>query len=65
MNSFMCGWMVGFMMATIGMAFATDLPVPPKHKPELCLQTGRQPYPGQTLKADKSCPSGLRWVYGE
>lgn len=31
--------------------------------PELCLQTGRTPYPGQTLQADKSCPSGLRWRF--
>lgn len=40
----------------------TDLLIPlPRKLPELCLQTGRQPYQGQTLQADKTCPSGLRW----
>lgn len=45
-------------------AFAADLAIPkPKHAPELCLQTGHEPYPGQMLKTDKTCPSGLRWVF--
>jgi hypothetical protein len=35
------------------------------HKAERCLQTGKNPYPGQTLKVDKTCKSGMRWVYGE
>lgn len=41
---------------------AADLPLPkPRPAPELCLQDGRQPFPGQTLIVDKTCPSGLRW----
>jgi hypothetical protein len=35
----------------------------PGKPPELCLQTGREPYSGQTLQADKTCPSGLRWRF--
>ena len=62
MNNFMCGWMIGFMMATIGMALAADLPVP-KKPPELCLERDKKPYPGQTLQTDKTCPTGLRWIF--
>ena len=39
------------------------LAIPPAHKnPELCLQTGKKPFSGQTLQVDKTCPSGLRWT---
>jgi len=31
--------------------------------PELCLETGKEPFPGQTLQADTSCPTGLRWRF--
>lgn len=42
--------------------FAADLPLPkPRPAPELCLQDGHQPFPGQTLIIDRTCPSGLRW----
>ena len=30
--------------------------------PELCLEAGHEPYPGQTLQQDVSCVSKLRWV---
>ena len=39
------------------------LPVHSKKPPELCLQTGREPYAGQTLQVDKTCPAGLRWRF--
>lgn len=35
----------------------------PVRVPELCLQTGREPYAGQTLQVDKTCPTGLRWRF--
>ncbi len=31
--------------------------------PQLCLETGKEPFPGQTLQADVSCPTGLRWIF--
>ncbi len=31
--------------------------------PERCLETGKEPFPGQTLQADTSCPTGLRWIF--
>ena len=35
----------------------------PLAAPELCLrQSGKEPYPGQTLQHDESCPTKLRWV---
>jgi hypothetical protein len=37
-------------------------PPPVAAAPELCLQTGREPYPGQTLQHDETCPTKLRWV---
>jgi hypothetical protein len=47
------------------LVFLADLALPmhPKKPPELCLQTGITPFPGQTLQADKTCPSGLRWKF--
>lgn len=48
-------------------ARATDIPLPRArpaiYKPEPCMDPDVKPDPGQTLRADKSCPSGLRWVY--
>lgn len=56
---FAFGAAIGFC---IGKAHSADLPLPrPRPAPELCLQDGRQPFPGQTLIVDKTCPSGLRW----
>lgn len=62
---FFFGFLVGFLVAgSINYAFAADLPLPKSRKPpEMCLQTGRQPFAGQTLQADKACPSGLRWRF--
>jgi len=56
---------IAFLVGTIGMkVFAADLPIPkPRSVPERCLVTGEQPAPGQTLRVDKRCASGLRWVY--
>jgi hypothetical protein len=34
----------------------------PTAAPELCLETGKEPYPGQTLQHDETCPTKLRWV---
>ncbi len=31
--------------------------------PQLCLENGKEPFPGQTLQADASCPTGLRWRF--
>ncbi len=31
--------------------------------PQLCLENGKEPFPGQTLQADVSCPTGLRWRF--
>lgn len=65
------GLIIGFLL---GKAQAADLDLPPiikyginppKYQPELCLQDGKNGFPGQTLKADKGCKSGLRWVYQE
>ena len=51
-------------MALGGFARAADFPLPkPRKPPELCLQPGRQPFPGQTLKTDMDCPTKLRWVF--
>lgn len=53
--------------------FAADLALPPiikygislpKYHPELCLES-RKSFPGQELKPDKTCKSGLRWTYSE
>ena len=30
--------------------------------PELCLEAGHEPFPGQTLQHDDTCPTKLRWV---
>lgn len=62
---FFFGFFAGFVLcASINYAFAADLPLPkPRKPPEMCLQTGRQPFAGQTLQADKTCPSGLRWRF--
>ncbi len=73
------GFLLGLAVAS--KAHAADLIMPPppnyrasdprphvditQHKPELCMLAGVQPYPGQTLKVDRTCWSGLRWVYGE
>jgi hypothetical protein len=35
------------------------------HKPQACMEAGNKPASGQTLKVDKTCKSGMRWVYGE
>lgn len=55
-----------FIFAAFYAAFGADLS-PPKPKsvrpPELCLQTGRKPFPGQTLQQDDTCPTKLRWVF--
>lgn len=61
-----------FIFAIFYAAFGADL-VPPRHliqigrspvrAPELCLQTGRKPFPGQTLQQDDTCPTKLRWVF--
>jgi hypothetical protein len=37
--------------------------IPSPKAPQLCLETGKEPFPGQTLQADPSCPTGLRWKY--
>lgn len=46
----------------IGKLQAAYLPLP-KKKFELCLQAGRDTYPGQTLHTDKTCSTGMRWVF--
>jgi hypothetical protein len=56
--------MLCIVVLTAAAVFAADIPTV-KYKPELCLQKGKQAYPGQTLKPDKKCKSGLRWVYLE
>ena len=56
--------MLCLIVLTAAAVFAADIPMV-KYKPELCLQKGKQAYPGQTLKPDKKCKSGLRWVYLE
>jgi|SRR5216684_95991 len=35
----------------------------PSPAPERCLETGVEPISGQTLQADTSCPTGMRWKY--
>jgi hypothetical protein len=62
MNNFMCGWMVGFMMALVGPLFAADLVIP-RSSAERCLVAGENGLPDQTLHEDKRCKSGLRWIY--
>ncbi len=37
--------------------------IPSSNTPQLCLETGKEPFPGQTLQADPSCPTGLRWKF--
>src|SRR6266852_1962229 len=37
--------------------------IPSSNTPQLCLETGKEPFPGQTLQADASCPTGLRWKF--
>ena len=54
--------LIGVLLACVPVS-AADLALPKKRAPELCLQTGREPYSGQTLQADKTCPSGLRWRF--
>jgi hypothetical protein len=46
-------------------SLATPLPAPiaPVKPAESCLKPGGQPAPGQTLQADKTCPSGMRWIF--
>jgi len=52
------------LLLTAWKSHAADLPLPKSATPpELCLTTGKNPSPGQTLKADKTCPSGMRWVF--
>lgn len=62
------------LVLALSAAFAADLALPPiirygvnppKYHPELCLQPGRNAYPGQVLKPDSTCPTGFRWVYQE
>ena len=58
--------MLCVVVLTAAAVFAAEIHVSMvKYKPELCLQKGKQAYPGQTLKPDKKCKSGLRWVYLE
>ena len=56
--------MLCLIVLTAAAVFAADKSIV-KYKTELCLQKGKQAYPGQTLKPDKKCRSGLRWVYLE
>lgn len=50
--------------AIVSLARGADLRIPlPKPRPEACLQAGREPLPGQTLQADKTCPTGMRWRF--
>ena len=37
--------------------------IPSPKAPQPCLENGKEPFPGQTLRADTSCPTGLRWKY--
>ena len=61
------GILIGFCL---GKAYAADL-APPRihavkavaHASEICLETGKNPAPGQTLQVDKTCKSGMRWVF--
>jgi hypothetical protein len=71
--------LLGFTIMGFGQrVFGADLPIPrvrpatplPKTftpnvsiPPERCLKTGENPSAGQTLHVDKSCPSGLRWIF--
>lgn len=43
----------------------SKLPIPPKYKLERCVVTGNDGYPGQVIQDDKTCKSGLRWIYLE
>jgi hypothetical protein len=60
---YILAFLIGFAIVAVAMkVHAADLALP-KQKPELCMQSGREPSPGQTLHADKTCPSGMRWVF--
>ena len=37
--------------------------IPSSNTPQLCLENGKEPFPGQTLQADITCPTGLRWRF--
>ena len=39
------------------------IPAPMSRGSESCLTNGVEPIPGQTLQADTTCPTGLRWKY--
>lgn len=45
--------------ADLAIPKAKVIPAPLEH----CLETGHEPLAGQTLHADKSCKSGMRWVF--
>ena len=56
-------WIVG---GVLGLAFGADL-APPRHRfvphvPEPCVDSNAKPVPGQTIRQDKTCPSGMRWI---
>lgn len=52
------------VLMALSLARGADLRIPlPKPRPEACLQAGREPLPGQTLQADKTCPTGMRWRF--
>ena len=55
--------LLGFTIMGIGQqVFGADLALP-KKPAERCLTPGENPSPGQTLHTDKSCKSGMRWVF--
>ena len=63
-TAFIAFAMLCLVVLTAAAVFAADKSVV-KYKAELCLQNGRNGFSGQTLKPDKKCKSGLRWVYLE
>jgi hypothetical protein len=60
---YILAFLLGFAIMSIGMKVrAADLALP-KKPAERCLTPGENPSPGQTLHTDKSCKSGMRWVF--
>jgi hypothetical protein len=54
--------LAAFFASGFRYARGADLPVPkPRPVPEECVAPDVKPSPGQTIRADTACPSGLRW----
>ena len=63
----MLGIVLGILCLLIEKVWSADLAAAKitHRRPEKCVGPTVEPYPGQTMRADKTCKSGLRWVYGE